>query len=585
MPFPCVHILQMLVFLFFFFAGVPIHAGEPRKILLTVAEGEQGRDAESLLAKDFIGSGFQVVLPEHMTPSKWITARDLSEATKGKVCKLRKAAAFSGAGLIFEGRIRTTFNSEELLGMKMEKAVTTITYKLLSTASGKILKTDCKTFREVNRSSDEARQGALEKMRTEITETLIRKIPIELTSCHEKAIEEYRKSLEREKQRQTASSTSESRPSGQSKSTTRDTVPPEIILISPVQNDRDLVLTLKNLEIIEGQVKDDSPLVFFRINNEDTEVNGDGFFSKAIVLKKGDCKFILEALDNAGNRAIKEFSLSRKPNGSGPEARAWATAKMPTLWGLSIGVSKYGSTAVDLKYAHLDAQSLSRFLKDQEGNLFKEVHFKTLVNQEVTRDVVLKTISSHLGKASENDVAFIFIAGHGIKHSQTGSYYFMPYDADFNTALSKGLRMSDFNEAINILSKNVRKVIVAMDTCHAGAIGGSGERAMGGGEDLTRVLEAASGRFILAASKGGEASLENEKFKLHEGDSGHGAFTYALIKGMSGESDYDGDLCITLQELSHYVAKQVPRLTDGCQHPYFRSEGTDMPFILLGKEP
>ena len=161
----------------------------------------------------------------------------------------------------------------------------------------------------------------------------------------------------------------------------------------------------------------------------------------------------------------------------------------------------------------------------------------------------------------------------------------MPYDADLNAALSKGLRMSDFDEAINMLSRNVRKVIVAIDTCHAGAMKGAGERAANGGEDLARALNAASGRFVLAASKAGEASLENEKFKLSDQDSGHGVFTYALIKGMSGESDYDGDRCVTLQELSHYVAKQVPRLTDGRQHPYFRSEGTDMPFILLSKQP
>jgi hypothetical protein len=575
---PYAYAFQLLVF--FLFSTVPIHAGESPRILIAVTEKDQNRDAENLLAKGFLESGFQVILSEQLTPSRWITAQDLSEADKGNLSKLRKTAAFSDASLIFEGRIKVAYSSEELLEMKMNKAVASISFKVLSTVSGRILETDCKSYREVSRSPEEARYGALKKMQADIAKTLIPKISKDLTSHDETQLNKFKKSS---RERKGLPSPPLKSISAKQSAALGDTKPPRIILLRPVLNERNLVLTLKNAEVIEGQVKDESPLIFFRINDEDAEVDVNGYFTKTIVLKKGDRKFVLEALDKAGNRAKKEFMISKKPNALGVEATQWPSAGKPTLWGLAIGVSNYGSTATDLKYAHLDAQSLAGFLKEQGGNFFKEVHFITLVNQEVTRDTVLETISSHLGKATEDDVAFIFIAGHGIKHPQTGSYYFMPHDADFNTALSKGLRMSDFDEAINILSRNVRKVIVAMDTCHAGAMKGIGERVMDGGEDLVRALNAASGRFILAASKGGEASLEDEKFKLHDQDLGHGAFTYALIKGMSGESDYDGDRCITLQELSHYVAKQVPRLTDGRQHPYFRSEGTDMPFILLGK--
>ena len=581
MSYPYAHALQLL--LFFLFATVPIHAGEPPKILLSITEKGESRDVENVLAKGFLESGFQVILSEQLTPSSWITVQDLSGADKGNLRKLRKAAAFSGATLIFQAQVTTAYSSEELLEMKLNKAVAGISYKLLSTASGKILEADSKNYREVSRSPEEARYGALKKMRVDIAKVLTPKIPKDLLPHDERQLEKFKKSFMKRKR----STPPLPKPiSTKQSASVRDTKPPRIILLSPVLNERDLVLALKNREVIEGQVKDESPLVFFRINDEDTEVDVNGYFTKTIVLKKGDRKFFLEALDIAGNRAKKEFMISKKSSASlGTEATQTGSPAKPNLWGLAIGVSEYGSSATDLKYAHLDAQSLSGFLKGQEGNLFEEVHFKTLINQEVTRDTVLETISKHLGKASEDDVAFIFVAGHGIKHPQTGSYYFIPYDADFNTVVSKGLRMSDFDEAVNILSKNVRKVIVAMDTCHAGAMKGAGQRAVSGGEDIARALNTASGRFILAASKGGETSLEHEKFKLHNQDLGHGAFTYALIKGMSGESDYDGDRCVTLQELSYYVAKQVPRLTDGRQHPYFRSDGTDMPFILLGKQP
>jgi len=326
-----------------------------------------------------------------------------------------------------------------------------------------------------------------------------------------------------------------------------------------------------------------------RVNGADASLDKEGYFSEEVTLKEADDKIVIEAADKAGNQTRKEFRISRTYEGKrivGPLGKKDVTsdrAVKPVLWGLAIGVSRYDGTTVDLKYADDDAKSLAESLKKQEGKLFSEVHFETLVNEDVTRDSIIQSISRHLGKAAPDDVVFIFIAGHGMKHRQSGSYYFVPYDADFNSILSKGLRMSDFEEAVNILSRNVNKVIIAMDTCHSGAMR-LGARAQGSGEDLAEALREASGLFIPAASKGGEESLENEKFKIRKEDPGHGAFTYALLQGMSGKANYDDDHYISLNELFQYVAKQVPRLTDGRQHPYFRAEGTDMPLIVLKEQ-
>ena len=144
--------------------------------------------------------------------------------------------------------------------------------------------------------------------------------------------------------------------------------------------------------------------------------------------------------------------------------------------------------------------------------------------------------------------------------------------------------MSDFEESVKILSKNtnVSKLIMVIDSCHSGAMKMEGLRAVGNASnDLADALHAAEGQFILSAAKAGQASIEARRFRLNKEDSGHGAFTYALVKGMQGEANYDGDEYISLTELFQYVSKQVPRLTGGRQHPYSRNAGTDMPFILL----
>ena len=89
------------------------------------------------------------------------------------------------------------------------------------------------------------------------------------------------------------------------------------------------------------------------------------------------------------------------------------------------------------------------------------------------------------------------------------------------------------------------------------------------------------GTFILAASKPGEESEESHRFRLKGEAQGHGAFTYALLEGLQdNKADMDKDNSISVSELSSYVAKRVPRITNGKQHPYFRLSGTDMPIYM-----
>ncbi len=659
--------------------------------------------AETLLAKHLIEAKYEVVTSDEIAPSSWLKKEDILDAKEGIVPKTRKVAAFHDANIIFIGSVKTGISTEDVLGMKMNKAVTTISYKMVDTASGGKLDIGSNSYKSADRSPEEAKHTSIESMATDIANIIVSKISSEFSVKEQKILSQYKKKL-REKEipakpivaqkppqkkekvekkekppqevipsvQKTAQKMEKSEPaivqavpqiiiinppmgrgfkvvekqstltieglakdpsgiefvkinshpvnldlkgyfsykatltSGENRflvvamnkagniSTKdvfighpEDKTPPQITLINPQVNRGFQVVMKKPAEktMIEGLVKDDNGVLYLRINGRDASLNEDGYFSEKIALNKADDKIVIEAVDRAGNRANKEFQIAREYE----ETRAIESSLRenapltpivkPVLWGLSIGVSRYSSSAVDLQYADKDALSLAQFLKKQEGKLFSEVHFETLVNEGVTRKSIIEGISTHLGRAAPDDLVFIFLAGHGIKHRQSGSYYFVPYDADFKSILSKGLRMSDFEEAVTILRKNVNKVVIAMDTCHSGALQ-AGVRSGDSGENLAEVLKEASGLFILAASKGGEESLENCDFKLHEKDSGHGAFTYALLQGMSGEANYDGNDYISLNELFVYVAKQVPRLTDGRQHPYFRSEGTDMPFVF-----
>ncbi len=67
---------------------------------------------------------------------------------------------------------------------------------------------------------------------------------------------------------------------------------------------------------------------------------------------------------------------------------------------------------------------------------------------------------------------------------------------------------------------------------------------------------------------GNELSQEREEW-------GHGAFTKAILEGLGGKADYNGDNTIDMKELDLYVTNRVKQLTNGEQHPT-----TEIPRIM-----
>lgn len=369
-----------------------------------------------------------------------------------------------------------------------------------------------------------------------------------------------------------------------------DKTPPNIVITEPLitRGFTTIVKDPVSRLAVKGRVRDDSEVQYVHVNGEPVEIDEQGGFAADVGLGGGQTRVAVVSADIFGNTTKKEFQVEKGRRGaisasgsaSGAPGESRESARNPVLWGLGIGVSQYSSSIMDLKYAVEDVKSMARFFESQAGRLFSEVHFKVLADADVTRDAIIENMAAHLGQAGPDDVVFLFIAGHGIKHRQTGSYYFVPADADNKNIVSRGLRMSDFEEAVSILSKNVNKVIIAMDTCHAGAMQ-VGMRSGVSSENLAETLREASGLYILSASKGGETSMEGEEFQIDGKGPGHGAFTYALITGMQGEANYDGDSIVSLNELFQYVSRTVPRLTKGRQHPYLRVSGTDMPLVMI----
>ena len=247
----------------------------------------------------------------------------------------------------------------------------------------------------------------------------------------------------------------------------------------------------------------------------------------------------------------------------------------PVLWVFAVGVSQYASPDLNLAFADADAKAISAELQTAARlGPYREVRTLVLTNEEVTRESMLSGLSRFLGQAGPDDVALLFVAGHGVRDLASGSYYFLPHPANADTLLADGLRMSDFDESLRVVRRNVRAVIVMLDTCHSGSLGIPAAAAVSA-DEMARQMTTGEGFFLLAAAKPGEESKERSQL-------GHGAFSYALLEGVGGQGDGDADGTLTVSELFGYVARRVPQLTGGGQHPYNKMEGTDLVLLNVG---
>ena len=244
----------------------------------------------------------------------------------------------------------------------------------------------------------------------------------------------------------------------------------------------------------------------------------------------------------------------------------------PRLYVLAVGVSRYQDPNLNLRYADSDARAFAQTLAEQPDRVFSRVHQKVLVNQSATREAILQSFSSFLGRAVSDDVVVIFVAGHGVKKVDTDSYFFLPHGATPKNLLSNGLSWFAFDEAVKTLRGRVKNVVLVLDTCHAGGI----QVAMRGvsvGQDLSSTFKR-RGMFVLAAAQPSEEAEERPRW-------GHGAFTYALVGGLQGKADFDRDGTVDVVELFKYVERQVADMTEGRQHPHYRMSGGSLPLRAL----
>jgi uncharacterized caspase-like protein len=238
------------------------------------------------------------------------------------------------------------------------------------------------------------------------------------------------------------------------------------------------------------------------------------------------------------------------------------------VWILAIGVNKYQDKNLrSLNYCVNDAKGIVEAFEAQEGKVCHKVVSRLITDEESLKPTS-ETVLDNLGflqQAKPEDLAILFLAGHGMKNAR-GDFYFMPSDAEmtgareFNT--SKAISGAQLQWAMEIPARR----FVFVDACHSGDVG----------VDLVKLArEFKDNRvLIMTSSEGNKPSEEADSLK-------HGLFTYALIKGLEGDADFIGsDGKVTAMELITYVSDKVSTLTQQRQNPVFWTPGGLSNFVV-----
>jgi WD40 repeat protein len=249
----------------------------------------------------------------------------------------------------------------------------------------------------------------------------------------------------------------------------------------------------------------------------------------------------------------------------------------PKLYVLAIGVSKYANEKFNLTFAEKDARDFVNVMLAQKGLLYREVvvyRDKALTNAEATKDEILDGLDWIRKQTTANDVAMVFFAGHGV-NDQNNYYFFCPHNVDPERLLRTGVAFTDIKNTVSAIAG---KALFFVDTCHSGnSIGMTGRR---GGLDINIVINelssAQNGVVVFSAATGSESSYEHEEWN-------NGAFTKALVEGLSGAAEIGGKGRITYTMLNVYVSDRVKELTKGQQHPTMISPETVPDFPIAVK--
>lgn len=217
-------------------------------------------------------------------------------------------------------------------------------------------------------------------------------------------------------------------------------------------------------------------------------------------------------------------------------------------YALIIGIDKYKGVWTPLVNAVNDAKAIEKTLKLS----YKVDQFKTLYNEQASREAIITQLEWLVANAKENDNVFIYYSGHGEYKKELSKGYWVPVDAETQST-SKYISNSDIQTYINgIKSKHT---LLVSDACFSGDIfrGNTVSVPFEESEKYYREVHSLPSRQALT-SGGIEPVMDG-------GKDGHSVFAYYFLKSLeANQSKY-----LDISQI--YTKVKIPVINNSDQTP------------------
>ena len=263
------------------------------------------------------------------------------------------------------------------------------------------------------------------------------------------------------------------------------------------------------------------------------------------------------------------------------------------LYLVTAGVNHYADESLNLRFAAADAKSMAELFRQRGDALYGQgrVHVYTLLDDQVTKAGLQKTLAEVAQKAQSQDTLILALSGHG---TMLGSlYYFVPHELRCRSGKpveqeirEQGLPQHQLQDWISRVP--ALKRVLILDTCQSGGAVGLGRTGRSPWQ-FKKAMESLSrneGTYIIAAAAASDEAQEVP-------DLGHGVLTYALLAGAGAtdagplgrkaikpESD---NRLMTVGQWLRYAQEKVPSLTklyfDHQQFIEAEIKGQDFPIL------
>lgn len=341
---------------------------------------------------------------------------------------------------------------------------------------------------------------------------------------------------------------------------TRDTTPPTIQISSPQVN-RGIGLGVTTGKLtVTGRVSDASGVNEVLVQGTPAELDEAGNFSALVLLKVGENKITVTAIDTRGNQATEDFTLRRTMIANTPAAPSVPTADMGRYYALVIGNNDY-QELTHLKTAENDAKEIEAILREKYG-------FETKLLPNAKRKDIIQALVEYRRKLEPTASLLVYYAGHGYRDPETEIAYWLPVDANKDNS-SEWISADDVTGLIRAIP--ARHILIVSDSCYSGTL--ARDAGIGLSSPSIQKLSARKSRNLMAS--GG-----NEPVPDGGGAGNHSVFASALLRGLK---EIEKDVFSAADLFHDYVRDQVAgsshQLPDYRFVPYSGDDGGDFIFV------